>query len=214
MAEKMAVDAPKKPPAKKKDGLQVASHPETMMVSEEPNRPPTKKKDEIVVSSEEPKKPPAESKVAEPPKKSFEEKPKPTVVKDKPKPDNGDFAIEKGFATNAEIAEVDSGTFLTAKEVASKLRLTRAWIIKCLQTGRIHGIKPTGGQWRIPASEARRLQNGISPLPRKSAVLHPTEILVEGKHRTRVMPQPKASPPQAKPGLKWPLNIIFKEDNQ
>jgi excisionase family DNA binding protein len=123
---------------------------------------------------------------------------------------------EKGVADTKQLAEIESGNYMTPKKVAEDFHYSKQWIIELLKAGRIHGTKPMGGQWRIPVSEVNRIKGqGLPPLPPHPKPPDATEVIVEGKHLERVTPAPLAKAETGKKeGLKWPLNIIFRERNE
>lgn len=122
--------------------------------------------------------------------------------------------IEQGDATEAQIQEITEGNFVTVKELADALKYSPAWISEMLHKGRIHGIKPTGGSWRIPASEAERIKKeGIPPLSRVKTAETPGEVVVPEEHIERVQAEPKERKEQ--PGEKgndpgWPLSLFLR----
>ena len=85
--------------------------------------------------------------------------------------------IEKGKVTESQMKEIEAGDFLTVKEIAGRLSYSKAWITVLVQQGRIKGVKPLGGQWRVPRSEFRRLMSeGLPPPPRVTAKTEVEEI--------------------------------------
>jgi len=97
------------------------------------------------------------------------------------------YDVEKGSVSASQATEIEEGQYYTVSQVAHLLRYSSHWIMINLQRGRIHGVKPTGGCWRIPASVVNRMKNeGIPPLPRKVLAVESKEIVVEGKHAERV----------------------------
>ncbi|MBU2613916.1 helix-turn-helix domain-containing protein, partial [Patescibacteria group bacterium] len=90
--------------------------------------------------------------------------------------------VEKGEVSPVQMEEIKAGEFYTIQEIANKLRFSEAWITYLVQDGRIKGIKPIGGRWRIPRSEYERLTTqGIPPLPREKIRPAVTEIEVDEK---------------------------------
>ena len=124
-----------------------------------------------------------------------------------------EISVEKGKITEAQIEEVKAGKFCSIKKFAEEFGYSVAWITNLVQNKRIHAMKPTGGSWRIPASEVDRIRKeGIPPLPKKTPP--PTaesEINIEGKHLDRVTPAgPAPVKKEQQGGVGWPLNILFK----
>lgn len=119
--------------------------------------------------------------------------------------------VEKGEASEAQIEEVKEGHFYRIKEVASDLGYSVAWITCLVQKGRIKGMKPLGGSWRIPSSEVARLKKeGIPPLPRTPPPLSGIgEIVVGEEHRDKVMPK-KEEERKEKKKAGWPLDVFLK----
>lgn len=101
--------------------------------------------------------------------------------------------VEKGELGPDQMEEVESGEFLTTKQVATKLQYSYQWVQSQLQTGRIKGIKPMGGKWRIPKSEVDRIiKEGLPPLPRQPKETPPlTEIHVNKSIEDKVKEAPR-----------------------
>jgi len=121
--------------------------------------------------------------------------------------------IEKGDATAEQIEEVSKlGGFYLVKEVADEFNFTRAWVTQLCTSGRIKAIKPSGGQWRIPASEVERIRKeGIQTLPRKKKEPEVTRIKVPGDKIDKVAPhreEEKAKEEEDNPY--WPLPFKLK----
>lgn len=100
------------------------------------------------------------------------------------------YEVEKGSVSASQATEIEQGQYYTVSQVAHMLKYSSHWIMVNLQRGRIKGVKPTGGQWRIPASEVDKMKHeGIPPLPRKVPIKEESkEIVIEGKHAQRVKP--------------------------
>ncbi len=82
----------------------------------------------------------------------------------KEQPEKVEQTVAGAKLTEAEIKEVEEGKWHTVKEIATKLDYSNAWISGLCEKGRIHAIKPVGGQWRIPDSEyGRVMEKGIPP---------------------------------------------------
>lgn len=124
--------------------------------------------------------------------------------------------IEKGKATEAQVEEVKEGKFYRIKELASDMGYSVAWITHLVQEGRIKGMKPTGGSWRIPASEVARMKKeGIPPLPRVPQPVEAREISVNEEHAKKILQKQEPQKEEKEEGEKegkvnWPLNIFFK----
>ena len=107
--------------------------------------------------------------------------------------------VDKGEITPAQMQEIEAGEFLTVSEVADKFRYSYQWVLWMLQEGRIKGIKPLGGRWRIPRSEFDRiLKGGIAPMPREPEKKPVTEIAIEDKKiidKVKEPEKPKQKPP-------------------
>lgn len=101
----------------------------------------------------------------------------------KQEPKVGEPKIERGEVAPDQMEELEKGEYVTIAQIATELCYTRAWILKLVQDGRIKGIKPLGGRWRIPRSEHDRIiKEGIPPMPREPAEKPPvTEIEVSDK---------------------------------
>ena len=126
------------------------------------------------------------------------------------------LAVERGEASPAQIEEIKTGKYFTIKQVAERFSYSVAWITYLVQEGRIKGIKPLGGRWRIAASEVERLEKeGIPPLPRQKPAPTAGEITVEGKHLERVEAKEKTEEEKQKEkkerGVAWPLNLFLGE---
>ena len=112
----------------------------------------------------------------------------------------GKVIISKGEITPAQMQEIEAGEFLTVSEVADKFRYSYQWVLWMLQEGRIKGIKPLGGRWRIPRSEFDRiLKGGIAPMPREPEKKPVTEITVEEQKVINKIKEPekKGKPPES-----------------
>ena len=118
----------------------------------------------------------------------------------------GKVILDKGEVTPEQMEEIEQGEFLTVSEVADKFRYSYQWVLWMLQEGRIKGIKPLGGRWRIPRSEYERiLKGGIAPMPREQAAKPPVttinvdeKVVAEKIKETEVKKQP---PPM------WPIDF-------
>lgn len=136
-------------------------------------------------------------------------------------PDQAPVDIEKGSASAEQIREaVDQGDYVTVKEVANALGYTPAWITSLCQTGRIAGVKPTGGQWRIPRSEMERLQReGIPPARRVTPQAPAKRIQVDRETADRIAAKPdthaeradRDSSPRKRTYPLFPLPIVKEE---
>ncbi|MBU1449320.1 helix-turn-helix domain-containing protein [Patescibacteria group bacterium] len=117
----------------------------------------------------------------------------------------GKVIISKGEITPAQMQEIEAGEFLTVCEVADRFRYSYQWVLWMLQEGRIKGIKPLGGRWRIPRSEFDRiLKGGIAPMARERPKPPVTEIEVNGKAAEKV----KEPPARKQPPTDWfPLDF-------
>ena len=118
----------------------------------------------------------------------------------------GEEAQVKGGVTEGQAEEIERGEFVTISEIANKLNYSRQWITVLVQQGYIQGIKPLGGQWRIPRSELDHLlKEGIPPTPRTQAEKPPvTEIPVPEKIIGKVIEKEEKKAPS--PSL-WPLDF-------
>lgn len=78
------------------------------------------------------------------------------------------IAIELGDISGEQLEEVQTkGQYWTIKQLATELGYTTIWVHKLCQAGRIAAIKPFGGHWRIPDSEAQRvMKEGATPMAR------------------------------------------------
>ena len=97
-------------------------------------------------------------------------------------------ASAKGAGTAPEqTGEITKGEFRTLREVAKEIGYTKRWLEYLAKTGRITAVKPTGGHWRIPASEVERIKKtGIPPRSRKTEEPEePSEVTVSGDHAKR-----------------------------
>jgi len=100
-----------------------------------------------------------------------------------------DVDAESGSATPEQAREVARGEFVTAGELAREIMYGKRWIVHLAKTGRIAAVKPTGGQWRIPVSEVKRLKEVGTP-SRSGKVEEPLEepnkVTVSGDHSRRI----------------------------
>jgi excisionase family DNA binding protein len=123
-----------------------------------------------------------------------------------------DIANKGGELSGPQNQEIGERHFLSTKQIAGELNYSMVWITKLVQQGRIKGIKPTGGSWRVPASEVDRIKKeGIPPLPRAAPTPMPEEIVVKPEHLVRVTAQPKEKKEkQGEEEEHWPFNILIK----
>ena len=94
--------------------------------------------------------------------------------------------------TNVRISEQTDGVAkdrpLTISELANEIGYSKIWIHRLVKSGRISASKPTGGHWRIPASEVRKIKEvGLPPRARKIETEQekPNEVTVSGDHARR-----------------------------
>ena len=89
--------------------------------------------------------------------------------------------------TPEQASEVARGEFVTAGELAREINYGKRWIVHLAKTGRIAAVKPTGGQWRIPVSEVKRIKEVGTPSRSKKTEEpeEPSEVLVNGDHARR-----------------------------
>jgi len=118
--------------------------------------------------------------------------------------------VDKGEITPAQMQEIEAGEFLTVSEVADKFRYSYQWVLWMLQEGRIKGIKPLGGRWRIPRSEFDRiLKGGIAPMAREKPESErppKTEIVPDEKTIKKITQERKAGE-EGKPPSWFPLDF-------
>ena len=115
--------------------------------------------------------------------------------------------VEKGKVSPEQMAEIEAGGFYTIKEIAEKLRYSYAWITYLVQDGRIKGIKPVGGRWRIPRSEYQRLvTEGIPPLPREKET--PPRVIEIPIEEEKVRGKLKQTAKKSKSLFPW----LFREE--
>lgn len=135
-----------------------------------------------------------------------------TLPGEEVKPGDKDEAEPKGEITEAEAKEVAEGKFVTIKQLAHTLGYSAAWITVLVQGGKIHAVKPLGGQWRIPQAEVKRLTNQGLKRHASEAAVDATKIKVTGEHHERVTTTPEDKK-EEEPGEKqipWPLSVILK----
>lgn len=118
-----------------------------------------------------------------------------------PKEEVGKVVIDKGEVSPAQMEEIETGDFLTVREVANKFRYSYQWVLWMLQEGRIKGIKPLGGRWRIPRSEFERiLKGGIAPMHREQEKPEVTKIPVDKRVEDKIKePEKKEERPSMFP---------------
>ena len=121
-------------------------------------------------------------------------------------PKLGKVQITEGELTPEQMEEIESGEYFTVAQIATKLRYTGAWILKLVQDGRIKGVKPLGGRWRVPRSEYEKLiKEGIPPLPREpSDKPSVTQIEVADEKVIDKVREPEAK--KGPPGV-WPFDF-------
>lgn len=115
----------------------------------------------------------------------------------------GKVIVEKGEVTPEQFKEIESGEFITPKEVAEKFRYTYAWVLWMIHGGRIKAVKPLGGRWRIPRSEYERiLKEGVPPMPREETPKPKvTEITIPKEIEKKIMEPPKKEERRPSPSL-------------
>jgi len=116
--------------------------------------------------------------------------------------------------SKSQAQEITEDRFFSIKQVAEEIGYCTEWITRLVKKGRIKGVKPTGFQWRIPASEVDRIKReGIPPPPRNAPPPPPKEITVDAEHLERVEAKPKEKKEEQGEESKgrWPFNIFFKE---
>ena len=89
--------------------------------------------------------------------------------------------------TPEQASEVAEGNFVTVAELAREIKYSKRWVQHLIETGRITAVKPTGGHWRIPISEVKRIKEvGTPPRSRKAEKPEePNEVTVSGDHARR-----------------------------
>lgn len=88
--------------------------------------------------------------------------------------------------TPEQASEVARGNFVTVSELAREINYSKRWVQHLIETGRIAAVKPTGGHWRIPASEVKRIKEiGTPPRTKKEKPEEPNEVTVSGDHARR-----------------------------
>lgn len=99
-----------------------------------------------------------------------------------------DVDAESGSATPEQAREVARGEFVTAGELAREINYGKRWIVHLAKTGRIAAVKPTGGQWRIPVSEVKRLKEVGTPSRsgKEEPLEEPNKVTVSGDHSRRI----------------------------
>ena len=123
-----------------------------------------------------------------------------------------DADIENTKITPDQVNEVAEGKCVTIRELANNLNYSTAWISELVKKGRIAAIKPLGGCWRIPASEAKRIKEvGLSPLPKKVEPEKSNEITVNGDHISRVKGSQKKKETSKRSGL---FEMFFGSDEE
>lgn len=138
---------------------------------------------------------------------------KPTPEEEKPKISEVEEAAPKGEITPTEAKAVAKGEYVTIKQLANTLGYSIAWVTLLVQQGRIHGVKPLGGNWRIPKGEVERL----TKVGLRKAVTAPevnaSEIKVTDEHINRVITKPTEKKEETAEDKKtpWPLSFFIKE---
>ena len=124
--------------------------------------------------------------------------------------EKGKEAVQKGLITPEQMEEIKAGDFFTIKQIAEKLRYSVAWITLLVQQGRIKGIKPVGGQWRIPKSEYIRITTeGVPPLPRETQKAPVNVLQVPEEKAAKVAPERKESKEKGKSSFPIDFSGLF-----
>lgn len=125
----------------------------------------------------------------------------------------GEISIEKGDISASQTQEIKEGRYFSIRQIAEEFNFSTAWITNLVHSKRIAGIKPTGGSWRIPASEMERLRKeGIPPLPRPTPFSKPEEITISPEHQDRVLSTPKEKKEEegeTDEGIGWPFDLFL-----
>jgi len=143
-----------------------------------------------------------------------------TLPEDKPKAGDIEEKAPKGEVTPKEAKEIARGKFVTVKEFAGIFDYSTAWITILLQEGKIHGVRPLGGNWRIPKGEIDRLTKEGLRKPVAASEVDATEIKVTDEHIKRVITQPPEKKEESEGGvgeqrkIGWPLTFLFPEDRK
>ena len=107
-----------------------------------------------------------------------------------------------------------STRYYSTKELATRLNVSRVWICRLLTEGRIKGIKPTGGDWRIPEEEVQRMvTEGLPATPKQAPPRPQMKIKVPKEKADRLIP-PEETPPareERKISWLWPFESMFKD---
>lgn len=130
-----------------------------------------------------------------------------------------EIPAEQGDLSKSQTQEIKEGRYFSIRQIAEEFNYSTAWITNLVHSKRIAGIKPTGGSWRIPASEMERLRKeGIPPLPRPTPFQKTEEITVSPEHHDRVVSTPKEKKEdeqeEGKEGeeLEWPFNLFLTKE--
>ena len=130
------------------------------------------------------------------------------VVEEKPKEKPAEVMIEKGEATDEQIAEIEEGKYYSVAQMARELSYGHSWMLELVRSGRIKAIKPLGGQWRVPNSEYQRIKKeGIPPMPRV-AIEKPKVTEIEVAAET-VKDKVKEPPPREEPPMLFPFSLFM-----
>ena len=126
--------------------------------------------------------------------------------------------IAESEATPEQVQEIETGEWVTVKQMANKLSYSTAYVSALCKRGQIKGVKPLGGQWRIPRSEYDRVvKEGSTPMYRqpkevpKPVIELPSNIItpVTLERPTETNPEPSNKPER------WgPWDILFKNNKE
>ena len=151
---------------------------------------------------------PGEDKPVEEPSPEQSPVTEPIVEEKPPEEKPAEIQIEKGEATDKQIAEIEEGKYHSVAQIARELSYGHSWMLELVRTGRIKAIKPLGGQWRVPDSEYRRIKKeGIPPLPREEKV-KPAVTEIEVAEET-VKDKVKEPPQREEPPVLFPFSLFI-----
>lgn len=99
--------------------------------------------------------------------------------------------IEEGQVSQEQLKEIfQENRYITTKQLAYKLHISRQWISDLCKTGRIKAVKPVGGHWRIPESEANKmLTQGLPAAPRPTPPRPTIKMKITREHAKKIMPE-------------------------
>lgn len=132
-------------------------------------------------------------------------------------PNQDDFQIAESTVTQEQLQEILNNRYVSMSQVSRTLGYTPNYIRKLIKRGVIKAVKPVGSQWRIPASELKRLHDdGLPAIKREEPEAFKVQrIKMSEKSKARVLGKtPEESEKKEKQKLGYPLRLFLGDDDE